>query len=961
MIQRVFLGWDEPLLHLAARFLCDRYGVEGVVDLRQVCVVVPGGRGGRRLKAQLLNEALRRSLRLVPPRVVKAGALAELFYSVDWPVGSDLLRKQVWSAVLRDANPASLAGLAGDLPDQSDMTGWSLLGAKVATLHRETAGGGHTFRDVARICGSGELSFDDSERWYALAAIQEEYRDRLTGMQVVDPDLARIERFAKGRLGTEMDVWLIGIVDLPAVVGRIVAASNGQIGALVHAPETEAAYFDGLGLVDAAAWAGRTLDVPDDKLRVADRPGDQAAMAVEAIARLGEVRSEEVVIAQTSASLVPHLREWLESAGLPVHYAGGRPMESSRPYRLLAAVQSYLREREWEDLAGLARHPDLAVWLGRHRRSGGIDASPQSLDRQFSEHLPAHFRRPASANGDRARLEAVPKLIDTDLLGPLLEPMTMPLAAWAERILGVLATIYSAIELSSRTAEERRVVAVLGGIRSVALELHRLPPDLAPMCRAADALGILLDEIRTVTTPEEPDGAPIEILGWLELAMDDAPHAIVVGVNEGDLPESVNAHPFLPDRLRTRLGLQDNDLRYARDAFHLTALLHSRESVALISGRLSADGDPLRPSRLLLGGRGEALARRIIVLTGGAEREMARESPLIRLAGEHSHFSLPPVPELTFDPPARLRVTDFKAILTNPYRWVLERVLGLESVDDAAREMDSLAFGSLAHQVLARFGVSAERHSTDTVAIARRLDALLDEAVHSRFGPNSFPAVHLQVESLRRRLGRFAQWQAQRTLNGWRLMFVEGASADGDAERATVGTAAALDVDGVPMLLGGRIDRIDYHATTGRWALLDYKTGNTVAAPEKAHRKASTGDWKDLQLPLYRHLAAAMTEPDGGPLIPSSAPLDLGYICIPKDLAKIGDALASWTPADFESADNAARDVIRWLREGRARFDPENSATWSGDPYAALFGSRLLVAASASDGPGESLADGVAE
>ena len=77
----------------------------------------------------------------------------------------------------------------------------------------------------------------------------------------------------------------------------------------------------------------------------------------------------------------------------------------------------------------------------------------------------------------------------------------------------------------------------------------------------------------------------MELLDWLELPLDDAPVVMLTGFNEGLFPESVQGHAFLPDALRTRLGLIDNRRRFARDAYRLTTVLHSKESVRLIAGR----------------------------------------------------------------------------------------------------------------------------------------------------------------------------------------------------------------------------------------------------------------------------------------------------------------------------------------------------------------------------------------
>ena len=114
-----------------------------------------------------------------------------------------------------------------------------------------------------------------------------------------------------------------------------------------------------------------------------------------------------------------------------------------------------------------------------------------------------------------------------------------------------------------------------------------------------------------MTIPPDPEEHAVELLGWLELPLDDAPAVIVTGVNERILPEAVGADPFLPGSLRTRLGIPDDGARYARDAYLLSALIHSRDEVHLIAGRTNSAGDPLRPSRLLFADEPTVVAERI--------------------------------------------------------------------------------------------------------------------------------------------------------------------------------------------------------------------------------------------------------------------------------------------------------------------------------------------------------------
>ena len=95
----------------------------------------------------------------------------------------------------------------------------------------------------------------------------------------------------------------------------------------------------------------------------------------------------------------------------------------------------------------------------------------------------------------------------------------------------------------------------------------------------------------------------------------------------------------------------------------------------------------------------------------------------------------------------------------------------------------------------------------------------------------------------------FADQQVYRNEQGWRIVRSE--------VEVTAGRCI-FDVDGQPFFLTGRIDRIDQHEVSGAWAIWDYKTSDSGYPPERTHRKRD--EWIDLQLPLYRYLAAHVDE-----------------------------------------------------------------------------------------------------
>jgi RecB family exonuclease len=396
------------------------------------------------------------------------------------------------------------------------------------------------------------------------------------------------------------------------------------------------------------------------------------------------------------------------------------------------------------------------------------------------------------------------------------------------------------------------------------------------------------------------------LLGWLELPLDDASALILCSFNEGYVPSSVNADAFLPNSLRSRLGLQDNARRYARDAYALSVLAATRRQLDLIVARHDSQGDPLSPSRLLFATERDQIAQRALRFFSEppARHELPPLAGRLTPGRSESGFVVPrpaPLPE----PIRELPVTAFRDYLTCPYRFYLRRVLRLQTSNDAAEELDGGLFGSLVHEVLRQFGLGPCRDSADPDEIRQHLRELLAKATEAQFGRHTLASVQVQLEQLRLRLDGFADKQAERAATGWRIESAEGEGREH--------TDAVLDVDGRPMILRGRIDRIDVHRETGQRAILDYKSSDTPKTPEKAHQRGD--EWTDLQLPLYRHLARSLG---------ITGPVQLGYVLLPKDVDKVEFCMAQWTDDQLAAADEVARKVVKhiWAEDFWPPTDP---------------------------------------
>jgi RecB family exonuclease len=528
-----------------------------------------------------------------------------------------------------------------------------------------------------------------------------------------------------------------------------------------------------------------------------------------------------------------------------------------------------------------------------------------ALDCFAKDHLPAHLDERRLSKDEKAADVRVIFNLAEQLIKPLVSEAG-PLAQWSSAFRDVLEAVYGGRELDRAQPVDRCLYAALEHLRDALDSLANVPGDLQPQMDARQACRLVLDGLAGEGIAPPPAANAIELLGWLDLPLDDAPALVVTTFNDGWVPSTNSADTFLPNRLREALGLLDNDRRLARDTYALSVLLASRRDLKLIVARRDAEGNPLAPSRLLFAAEPDVMVDRAQRFFGELPPFPPRRN-LLAPSGDPPRKSLlaPPRPKPLGKPISELSVTRFRDFIACPYRFYLRHVLALESLADQAAELDGAAFGNLIHQVLEQFGraedAAESRASSDPQRILAYLEHQLDRIAAARYGPKQArPAVLVQMELGPMRLRAFADWQAQRTRDGWRIVFSE------DSEDRREKLRAPFEVDGQPFDLCGRIDRIDYHESARKLCVIDYKTDDRGEQPEKTHRQE--GRWTDLQLPLYRHLVRRVKL---GVKVPDDAGIELGYILVPRDLAAVGLALADWDQAMLESADETARQIIR--------------------------------------------------
>ena len=948
---RHFLGWDQPALPRAAAWLAQHAARADSpaaqpphTELHHWRVVVPGARAGRRLM-ELLTEQPELGGALTPPDVRTLGSLPDLLCPppTRHRIATDTQAALARMAALRAFDRDTLATVAPHPPAEQDVMGWYRLADRLRQLGDELAAGACTVDDVCRAQQNNTIDLPRPERWEALRDIEHAYHQRLADDGLVDRQRHRLDTMRAGECTSDREIILIATPDLGPLTEAMLrqVAEHVSVIALIHAPDAHADGFDDLGACISTYWRDQVVELPESSLRVVERTTDQPGEVAAAVAAMNEQRQaagqnklapDEVTIGLGDETQGGAIRRTLQRAGAPARTATGRALRWTPPAVLLGALATFAERHRLDAFAELVRHPDVADYLRHHLQRDDAGADWLTLlDDYITRHLRAELADNAFGDDDRyAALKHAYRAV-ADLL-PHDAHQCRALPDWARTISEALGAFYAQRELSRFKRADEAAISALQTIGDVLRDHSQLDTahHATPTLTLAEAMRLALAEAETrlANVPEPGGDAAIELLGFLELPLDDAPAAIVTSLNEQHLPATPQSDAFLPDHLRAALGVPDASRRYARDKLLLAAATHGRDHVALIAPRRAAEGDPLTPSRLLLACDESTRTHRIRRFY---DDEVADAPPARALLtpGGRNQFRIPH-PGAAARVPDRLAVTAFRDYLACPYRFYLKHVEHLEAVDDRATELSAGQFGEVAHEVLETFAREGPTEATDPTVINDFLEDALNAHFRQAFGTRLRPALHIQRQQIAERLEVFAHRQAELAQAGWRI------------HRAEHGIEATITVDGEPFTLKGQIDRIDVHDELG-YRVIDYKTSDRPQSPQKTHRgrvtathrpePADSESWLDLQLPLYLDLI----EIEHGIARDHT---ELAYFNLPRKLKEVELKPADWDADTLREAGELRDWVIRQVRAARY-WPPQPPGTWP-DEYTWLCADAVL-------------------
>jgi len=928
-IKRHFIAWDKPLPEQAAAWLSQDWLKQGPLDLSHQLVVVMTSQSGRRLREALASYAQKYGQAVFPPSVVTS----DQFVTPDTQdkVASKAECIFAWIDVLLSLDPDSYEHVFAGALKQRDFS-WALrLANTFFNLQITLAEAGLRMNQVKEMAVSSNKAFPEESRWEQLGELEIAYDKALAKLGRIDPRTASIEGAFNPKVRPEIKriIILANPDPLPLALIKLEHLSTHiPVDIVIFAPEYEASLFDRFGRPVVSAWRKRDVCPPDTKehLHPLLEPMHQADRIVEWARKYHDTRAFlGVGIAD------PELTSLVESALRREKHVGfnpsGRCVTDEKLYHLLKALSNLGHDTLFSTVEALVRCPDFSNYLiqqiGNSYSQGTLLLE---LDKFKAKYLPVDLQT--------ARLHAS-QLKEQDLVAKTLEHIdnirvNFLNKGFQDAAFTLPQTLLKGKVLDLHSAEDRLAQEAALTWTRIANECLTGSKGLKSHYVWDFALSLFASEY---LSEDKPIGA-IELQGWLDLLWEDSPHLVVAGMNDGRVPHAITADAFLPESMRCILGLRSNEERYARDAYILYTLNAWRKSkgrLDLLFCKRSALGDPLRPSRLFFQCDDKQLAKRVEALF--AEPAISAANQAWKRAWR---LSIPHA--LTKDQESEgflrhglnsVSVTGLRRWLRCPFRFYLERVQKMASVDVWRNELSESSFGTLCHEALEYMGESEQmKQSCNETEIRHFLLDKLDNLILDTYGNRvSLPLV-VQIEAAKQRLSRVAQIQARERSAGWLII---------DTEKKI-----ELEISGV--IVSGKIDRVERNENTQAVRVIDYKTSDLFIKPEQAHIGGLNKDsvhyplfarfgvklektWKDLQLPIYRE---ALKNEFG-------SDIQLGYFNLPK---AAGDSeIVIWSDYSEEThtyALSCARGVCEAIKQGEF-WPPNENISVKVDEFNSLF------------------------
>ena len=887
-MKKINIPITETFLLRVAELIIEKHKSSESNDFSNDIVVLPGSRAGRRLLELLCENATKSTSLFSPPQFLTPGKFCELLIETD-NLATDIEEIFAWNLALQTENNALNILMNRTVSENFNFFPLSIT---IRQIYNELAGDLIFFDDVVKIVAENER---EVERWTALSQIYNSYLEILNSKKLTDKATA-INKFLVSdnkiknlkNFNSLDNIFVVGIVDMFA-----------RFRATINSLQEKVTIFS-YGIVDWFDDEGGLM--PDisfecldknvlEKIKFSGTVSDQAKDVVNFLNELElDYSCRDIIISAPDENIRQPLQQQLTNSKLKSHDSIGNIFSQSELGILLKTISDYLNEKSVKNFLKIIYHPAIQNFVFDDNNQ--FSDFTKNLIKFASDHVIDEIESEMfNKNSElKEKIEEVESLFST-----FNKKTTTKICV--EKINNVLVKIYEKINpitsdnyLNSLENQPSFHLDAIKKWNELSDRILSSAIEIKDKKNVAQTIKIMLLLLASEKLAPETETDTIDLLGWLEVPLDDAPVVILTGMNEGIVPESQTSHLFLPNSLRTKLGVQNNSKRFNRDRYYLRTIIESAENFLITAGKFSAAQDPLLPSRLLLD-VSEIEQAKLLQKFCKMKIEKVQEISSInfsncKISSDENIFLSEKATELA--------VTKFKTYLNCPYQFYLKQEKKFPS-DELHRELPAYEFGNIVHKVLEIFGESQLSNSENFHEIQTFLKKLVDDEIEKRFGKNPHPAILLQTDSMISRLNVFAFKQVEIAKLGWEIV---------DTEKKF-----EFELDGYK--INGKIDRIDKLHT--QKFIIDYKTGKVHGENiHRDHYNSKKEKWIDLQLPLYAFWGREIFNklPEVGYFAISKKTSEIGLFKYKLDDATIDDAIKT-AKEIFEKINSNDKDIFK--------------------------------------------------
>jgi len=897
-MNNIIFPFNQPFLEKTADLILDKLFEKNRFNLSEITIILSGKRAQRRLLEILAEKTASKKTLLTPPNFMTPKSFCSSFAEkfIDAPAASTIEQTIAWinaASKCEDAINSILVNKTA--PKERD---FFHVAQMVMPLHTILSGENLSIKLIAK-SSLVESIEEEKKRWSALAEMENQYHKELEKINLIDPYKAIYNAISAANINKKQvfeELFVVNVVDSFKLFREAIQTQSKNLTIISYGDKK---YFDNLGFLktEDQKLTEDYVNFQKNSIKFCNSPNEQAEDVLNIICDNTEKfgYGDFVISAPDSSTHRPTV-QMLESVGISCHNAAGISFKETEIGCILSSLANCLEKDgcEMEAYFVLTKHPLVENYIIKKFDIKSIEEYNKISERIFKKvckHKIKFINKNILHFFDNKKyplVKKIPEAVFNEIVSPLAQKTKIN--KWPEKINAVLKKICSSqINLTNINNESVHQDAVEKWLQ-LSEEILNSKILWGEICDARTALLRFLSLMKNTSLIPKSIGPVIDMTGWLEIALDDAPVTIVTGFNEGIVPEKLSADPFLPNSLREKLNLPNYNSRFLRDKYLTKCITEKKGKCYFIAGRRSAENDPLKPGKILFCQNFERQARLLKEFYAPSEKkeknnEKAAQSTnyvddkqqiLSKSMQQHiTSLKLPENIELNTDFLNTLSVSSINDYLSCPFKFFLKRIHKIYAPGEFSNELEPLDIGNIIHKIINKKIDALHSDKNDNEIINSLLDELNNMLV-SLYGEPLNPAIQIQRENLKRRIEYFVP-VFREEFNGWEAMKdVEG------KEMSEHNIFPEMEINREKIKLKGVIDLIEKSGND--YKIIDFKTGSN--AKGKNDMFASKKEqWKDVQLILY-----ALWFSQNYNLMP-----EIGFFNIPPDVERI-----KYTEIDFE-------------------------------------------------------------